>query len=374
MRLLSVSSSRADLSIMGPVWDAALAAGHQLDLVLTGQHATADLVPAEAYGGARRYRGGADPRGGSAAEAAQAMAAIGAFTAQVIAETAPDVMLVIGDRIDMAPAALAAVPFNLPLAHLHGGERSYGAVDDRLRHALSKLAHIHLAASADAVETLAAMGEERWRISHTGAPGLDTLRQRGTLDASTFAEAVGLPSLVGLRLVTIHPETNGGDSMALVEAILGALDETPGPVLLTGANGDPGGAEINARLIAWAESRPETVYRETLGMALYPSALRLASVMIGNSSSGLIEAPFAGLAVIDVGHRQDGRLHGRNVVRCEADRQHLALRLITHRRSDPNDLRFVDDLYGDGMAGPRIVSAIADRLKSPDLLTKRLPF
>ncbi len=373
MRLLSVSSSRADLSILGPVWEAALAAGHDLHLLLTGQHASSAILPAGAYAPAVHHRGGADPRGGSAAQAAQAMAEIGAFSAQVIAEVAPDAVLVIGDRLDMAPAALAAVPFNIPLAHLHGGERSYGAVDDRLRHALSKLAHIHLAASADAVETLVAMGEERWRISHTGAPGLDTLKARGTLDAAAFAQAVGLASIEDLRLVTVHPETNGGNSPALLAAVLGALDDTPGPVLITGANSDPGGAELNATIAAWAKDRPQTVFRETLGMALYPSALRLASVMVGNSSSGLIEAPFAGLPVIDVGQRQEGRLHGRNLIRLPADRGAIARALREHCRMGAEDQRFVDDLYGDGAAGPRIVKAIDQGLQHRDLLIKRLP-
>jgi UDP-N-acetylglucosamine 2-epimerase len=119
--------------------------------------------------------------------------------------------------------------------------------------------------------------------------------------------------------------------------------------------------------------RAQSVFRETLGMALYPSALRLASVLVGNSSSGLIEAPFAGLPVIDVGQRQDGRLHGRNLIRLPADRAALAAALTDHRRQGPDDQRFGDDLYGDGASGPRIIAAIDQRLGHPDLLTKRLP-
>lgn len=176
-RVLSVSSSRADVTILRSVWQA-LAARHDCEphVLLTGMHQTATAagigsLPANIT----VHRGGTDLGGRGGAEAAAAMADITRDAARLMADIRPDVVLLVGDRLDMIPAALAALPFNLPLAHLHGGEITEGAVDDRLRHALTKLSHIHLAASADAAKRIAAMGEEARRIHLTGAPALDTL-------------------------------------------------------------------------------------------------------------------------------------------------------------------------------------------------------
>jgi len=374
IRVLSTSSNRADLSILAPVWRA-LAARPEVEthVLLTGQHAARpDLADAALPPGVAVHRGGADPGGTTAAEAAQAMAAIAAHAAEVFAATAPDVVLVIGDRIDMVPVALAAVPFNLPLVHLHGGELSYGAVDDRLRHALSKLAHLHCVSCRPAAETLIRMGEEPGRIHVTGAPGLDTLRAAPDLDDAALRETLDLDTLDGLRLVTLHPETNAGDSLRLVEETTAALEAVPGPTLVTAPNSDPGGAAMGEALCAWVARTPWARWRDTLGMARYPAVMRRAAVMVGNSSSGIVEAPFFGLPVINVGRRQDGRPRGRNVLDVACDRAALADALRQHPRRDPTDRSRVDPLYGDGHAGPRIAAVLAEAPGRPDLLDKRL--
>lgn len=374
-RVLSASSNRADLSILAPVW-AALAEHPdvELHLLLTGQHATqTDLATTAVPDKANVHYGGADPSGTTPNAAAQAMASITGHAAKVFTTMPPDVVLVIGDRIDMFPVAAATVPFNLPLVHLHGGELSYGALDDRLRHAISKLAHLHCVSCRSAAENLIRMGEPPERIHVTGAPGLDTLRTAPDLDSLSLKHAIGLEDLTGLRLVTLHPETNGGDSLRLVDETIAALETNPAPTLVTAPNSDPGAADMERVLRAWVERTPWASWRDTLGMARYPAVMRRAAVMVGNSSSGIVEAPFLGLPVINIGTRQAGRLRGRNVLDVPCDRTAIAKALEHHPRQAPQDsVNFQDFLYGDGWAAQRIAAVIAEAPMYPGLLDKQL--
>ena len=275
--------------------------------------------------------GGQDSR-----TAAHAMAEIQIGIADLIESLDPDCLLVMGDRLDMVPVAIAATPFNLPIAHLHGGELTFGAVDDRLRHAISKLAHLHFVSGTDAAKRLARMGEQPDRIHVVGAPALDALAAQGAIPREEFLRFVGLTAARPLRLVTVHPETNSADPSAPCEAILAALDATPGPTLLTAANADMGGAAMTQRLATFAAARPWASFRDSLGLSLYANALRYADVMIGNSSSGLIEAALFGLPVINVGLRQEGRLRGLNVQDSPADAARIC---STHGRRIRASLR-----------------------------------
>ncbi len=369
-RVLSISSSRADVGILTRVWHClAERAGLDLWILLTGSH-VADEGPARAAipKDATVRVAGADIAGDAAA-AAGAMAAIAEATGRACAELRPDVVLIACDRLDMIPAAVATLPFNLPLVHLHGGELAQGAIDDRIRHALSKLAHLHCAATVEAAERLNQMGEEAWRIHVTGAPGLDTLAGEQAISRAAFAKELGLSDTQGLRLVTVHPETNAADPIAPLDAVLAALERQPAPTLLTAPNSDPGGAEIERRVRAFAERHPWAVYRHTLGARYYASALRHAAFMLGNSSSGIVEAALFGLPVIDVGDRQQGRARGRNVNDCRSDADEIArlMTVLDGRRYPPEEV----SLYGDGQAAPRIATILADLQPDRRLLVKR---
>lgn len=373
LRVLSVSSSRADIGILLPVWRALLEAGSEVHIFLTGMHEAAALEPGVIPTAARLHRGGADLGGAAPRAAAEAMAAISAAAARVIAEIAPDIMLVVGDRLDMVPAALAAVPFNLPLAHLHGGEITEGALDDRLRHATTKLAHLHCVSSDGARRRVLALGEEEWRIHVTGAPGLDTLQQAPAMGRREFLDAVGFAHIAedaALRLVTVHPETNSPRASAPLEAVLAALVKRPSPTLITAPNSDPSGHALRAAVEDFAASQSWVRFHDTLGSRLYPNALRHADVMIGNSSSGIIEAPFAGLPVIDVGDRQKGRERGKAVrtVPCTADAVVAALDSFGSERPPREQADF---RYGDGHAGPRVARALVEAIQRDGLLAKR---
>jgi UDP-hydrolysing UDP-N-acetyl-D-glucosamine 2-epimerase len=373
-RLLIVSSGRADVGGLAAIWSRAADDERiELHVALTGRHvrreADFEAAMAQLPAGVPVHVAGADLGGAGPEPAGEAMGRIVAALTEAIARIAPDMLLVLGDRLDIAPAALASVPFNLPLAHIHGGELTFGAVDDRLRHAVSKLAHLHFASSAEAAARLCRMGEEPWRIVVSGAPGLDTLAKQPQSARLEFLSELGLPADEPFALVTAHAETNAKSPLAAFEATLAAVDRLNMPVLATAANADMGGQAINERLQARAALDGRFRYFEALGARLYANALRHAELLVGNSSSGVIEAALFGLPVVDVGSRQKGRPRGANVstVPSEADTIEDACRDLLGRRFDAAEV----SLYGDGKAAERIVSALADAPPREKLLDKR---
>ena len=367
MKVLSISCGRSDVGILTPVWRALSAeAGIDLHVLFTGAHASDDAAGRAALPqGAVGHTAGADMAGAGGAEAGASMAAIVGASSELAACLVPDRALVIGDRLDMMAAALGLVPANIPIIHLHGGELSYGAVDDRLRHAITKLSHLHCAATVDAAMRIAGLGEEPWRISVTGAPGLDSLQAVDEMSVAEFAAAVGLPGRERLRLVTVHPETNCADPLGAARETLEALARVPGPTVITAPNADPGAVEIRSMIEQHVDGRDDTVFHEALGGALYANALRSAAIMVGNSSSGIVEAGLFGLPVINVGGRQDGRQRGSHVMDCAAAADAVADALnALPPRSAPSML------YGDGQAAPRIAAAVTAPHDAGRLLRK----
>lgn len=369
MRILSISSGRADVGILAPVWRAlAGCADVDLHVMLTGAHISDDsAVRALLPRSATSHTVGADMGGRGGADASEAMARIADATGRLGARLAPDRALLVGDRLDMLPVAMGLVPLNIPLVHLHGGELTYGAVDDRVRHAMTKLSHLHCTATVEAAERIARMGEEAWRIRITGAPGLDSLLEAPVMERAAFSRAMGLESVDGLRLVTVHPETNAAEPLAALDATLAALDATPGPSLVTAPNADPGSVEARRRIDIFLARHGRAVFFETLGPALYANALRHAAVMVGNSSSGVVEAGLFGLPVINVGGRQEGRQRGANVQDCPAEEsavEHM-LRMAPTRMAPSCP-------YGDGHAGPRVAAVLVEANDTQHLLYKRV--
>ncbi len=357
-KVLSISSSRADVGILSPVWHA-LGEFQDIDLhiLLTGMHMADGAPAAEGMpANATVTRGGADLGGTAGRRATSAMAAIAEAVGAYIDEHSPDVVFVIGDRLDMLPAATASLPSNTPLVHLHGGEITEGAIDDRIRNAMTKLAEWHCVSSEGAKSRLLAMGELPERISVTGAPGLDTLRTAPVLSRPQFFAEVGLGDARQFRLVTIHPETNSQDVLAPLHAVLEALQRKPMSTLFTAPNSDPGGAEAKTLIKAYCKQQDWAGYIDTLGPRLYPNALRHADVMVGNSSSGVIEAGLFGLPVVNVGDRQKGRERGRNIT----DVRNLATDVAAALEAAcAIDQRFTSaSPYGDGHAGPKVAAFV----------------
>jgi UDP-hydrolysing UDP-N-acetyl-D-glucosamine 2-epimerase len=313
------------------------------------------------------------PESDSGAATADAMGRGVIGFARAYAEHAPDLLLVLGDRFEMLSAAVAALPQRIPLAHIHGGELTEGALDDAIRHAITKMSHLHFAATEEYGRRIVGMGEEPWRVTVSGAPALDNVRELPLASRDEVDREYGLEHGSPFLLVTYHPETleheRAGERM---DALLGALEDAGLPVVFTYPNADMGSRAIIERVQRFVGHHANARVATSLGTRAYFGVMRHATAMAGNSSSGIIEAASFELPVVNIGDRQQGRVRGANVIDCTPDRQAIgaAIRQATSPRFRESlvDLR---NPYGDGTASERIVSTLAQVPLDARLLRKR---
>lgn len=287
-------------------------------------------------------------------------------------EMAPDIVLLLGDRFEIFAAAQAAMLQRIPIAHIAGGDVTEGAIDDAMRHSITKMAHLHFATNAESAERIEAMGEQPDRIFVTGSPALDHLHRTHLMDRKTLEKSLGA-TLGGRNFVlTFHPVTLEQDfGSAQLENLLTVLNTRLQPgdkVWITRSNADSGGKDINTRLDKWCHARANAHIYTSLGQARYFSLLAKADAAIGNSSSGLYEAPSFGTPTVNIGNRQGGRLVANSVFSCEPDRQSIDAALT---RALAFDRASAYNPYGDGRSSARIVSALKEASPSSQLLHKR---
>lgn len=275
---------------------------------------------------------------------------------------APDLAVLLGDRYETHAAAVAAVPLQLPLAHIGGGAITRGAIDDGLRHSISKLAHLHFPETERQAERLRRMGEADWRVHAVGSLSLDAIAAVETLDLEAFNRRFGIALPGPPLLVTYHPVTREWARTAeKVEELLAALAEQPHPLLFTFPNADTRGSTITGQLEAFVAARPGRAFLvPSLGSQGYYSALAFARAMIGNSSSGLIEASSFRLPVVDLGRRQEGREAPANVLRCAEERSAIAAALAEALSpAFRAGLETLVNPYGQGGTAARIAEVLA---------------
>lgn len=378
-RICIVTTTRADYGYLRPVMmRLRAAAGVELQVIVSGTH----LVPA--YGmTVKELEADGQPiaaridmaQTGSTPEAI-ALATTGATTgfASAYARLRPDILVLLGDRYETLGAAFALLPFVCPIAHIAGGESSEGAIDEGIRHALTKLSHLHFVATEEYARRVIQMGEEPWRVTVSGAPTLDNMLAIADLSDAELEAKLGMPLAPGVLLATFHPVTlEAADTMAQVGQFLAALERIDRPVVLTFPNADAHAVDIIAAIRRFVEAKPATrKFVTSLGTAGYFALLRRAAAMVGNSSSGIIEAASFGLPVVNVGERQRGRVHAGNVldVPCEAraieDAVRMALgepmRAIARGTRNP---------YGDGNAAEHIAAVLCSVPIDAKLLKKR---
>jgi UDP-hydrolysing UDP-N-acetyl-D-glucosamine 2-epimerase len=272
----------------------------------------------------------------------------------------PDLLLLIADRYEMLAPASVAVAMRIPIAHIEGGEVSQGAIDDQVRNAITKLAHVHFTSTETARRRVIAMGEEPWRVHCAGAPSLDHLRRSKLLDRRALEGRLGVKLSTPSILAAWHPVTILQDTNAEAEALFAALEKTPGQLIFVYPNTDAGSHALIERTRAVVKSRPDTHLFVNLDAVTYWSLLGQVDVMVGNSSSGIMEAASFGLPVVNVGMRQQGRERARNVIDVEAD-SNAIVRSI-RRALNPAfqaRLRGMKNPYGDGTAAKKIARVLA---------------
>jgi UDP-hydrolysing UDP-N-acetyl-D-glucosamine 2-epimerase len=321
-KIAVVTGSRADYSISRSLL-AYLAPRSGLQILVTGQH----LDPAAGETGKRVSEDGFSisaslplpPGETSRLGMAFSLARGTEGFAKVLEEFRPDILVLVGDRYEMLSAGLAALALHVPCAHLHGGEITEGALDDSIRHSLTKLSHLHFVSYEGARNRVIQMGEEPWRVTLCGAPALDALRAQALLSRERLERALGLEAEEPFIVVSLHPTTNLPDlgraeADATLQALSDAAPRLPHRMIVTGSNLDPGGEERGLRLREFAEALPRASFISNLGSPGFFSALKWATALVGNSSSGILEAASFELPVVNIGLRQRGRFHAENVI------------------------------------------------------------
>lgn len=228
----------------------------------------------------------------------------------------PDVILVVGDRYEILAAVTAALAARIPVAHCHGGELTLGAIDDAIRHAITKMAHLHFVSTAAYQKRVLQLGEEKERVRVVGALGLENIQQQ-LISQADFEEKIGRPLAQQNFIITYHPETLSEINLEnQMTALFDALDQFPNALLIfTQPNADHQGRQINQKIKAYVlANKNRAVFFPTLGSKAYLTALSLVDLVIGNSSSGIIEAPSFKTPTINIGNRQKGRIQASTVV------------------------------------------------------------
>lgn len=280
--------------------------------------------------------------------------------AQAYAKTRPHFLVVLGDRFETLAAAAAALPFRIPLAHIHGGELTEGATDDAIRHSITKMSHLHFVATDEYARRLWRMGEAPWRVTVSGAPGLDNLATTRLLTRSEFEREYGFPLEDGFLLVTYHPVTLEYEQTEnQFGEVLAALEEAERPVVITYPNADTESQTIIGMIGEFSGRYPRARVAINLGTEGYFSLMKHAAAMVGNSSSGIIEAPSFELPVVNIGKRQRGRLRATNVIDVPCDRAQIIAGIA--KALDPAFRQALSGLvnpYGEGRAAEIIVERL----------------
>jgi UDP-N-acetylglucosamine 2-epimerase (non-hydrolysing)/GDP/UDP-N,N'-diacetylbacillosamine 2-epimerase (hydrolysing) len=292
--------------------------------------------------------------------------------ADALANLRPDVVLVLGDRFEILAAAQACLFLRIPLAHVAGGDTSEGAFDESIRHAITKMAHLHFVTNELSKARVLQLGEDPRSVFVVGSPGLDHLRRQELLARSELEAELG--ARLGSRnvLFTFHPETlDTGSSDEHLGHIIEAMDTIEGEstIWCTQPNADTGGRAIFRLLEAWKNrSRGRVHLYDSLGQRRYLSLMSFVDVVAGNSSSGLYEAPSLAVPTVNIGTRQRGRLAASSVIHCATTVKAVSDALIAARGMDCSG---VVNPYGDGMSAGRIVRALERFSFGQDLLMKR---
>lgn len=376
-RILLLTTSRADYGFLCPLLDL-LQADREIDvkLAVCGTHlsrefgATIEEIEADRRPVAARF----DTVLSEGESTAYSIALATRGFADAIGEVRPDLVFLPGDRYELLGAASAALVARVPVAHYGGGQCTEGAWDDVVRNAVTKMAHVHFTATETYRRRLLQMGENGAHVFVSGSLGLDNILSVEPWSRERLEKDLGFDFGAHSVLVTFHPATLDVDPPEhQLEQLFQALDDFPSlKLLFTQPNVDEGGWKLTRRIREFVEARPgRSILVPSLGRVRYISALKIVDAVVGNSSSGIIEAPSAGIPTVNIGDRQQGRIRAGSVLDCPPDRQAIAGAL--GRAFDPGfraAAARVKNPYGDGHAAQRIHEVLRD-IPLDNLLRKR---
>lgn len=346
-----------------------------LQLIVTGAHLSPQHgltyrdIEADGFSIARKVDMALDDD--SAVGVTKALGQATSGFADVLAELRPDVLVLLGDRYETLAAAQAALIARIPVAHVAGGDVTEGAYDDAIRHSITKMSHLHFVTHAEAARRVRQLGEDPERIFTVGNPGLDQLQHLKLMAREELARELGFTFRRHNLLVTYHPETLDAESTEnRIAALLQALERLGDDVglIFTLPNADTGNRAIRERLEAYVATHANARAYASLGPLRYWGAMKQVDAVVGNSSSGILEAPSLQKPTVNIGDRQKGRPQAASVINCGYGAGEIESAI---RRAFDLDCRDVINPYGDGHAAERIVAVLKRLNGSRDLLRKR---
>ncbi len=282
--------------------------------------------------------------------------------AEAYEEIKPDIVVVLGDRYEIFSAVSAAMISRLPIAHLHGGETTEGAFDESIRHGITKMSHLHFTAAQEYQNRVIQLGEHPDRVYNVGGMGIENIKRLKLLSKNEFETSINFKLDKKNLLVTFHPVTLEFNTAASqFQELLDALDELKEThIIFTKANSDTDGRTINQMIDEYvSKNSDKSVAFISLGQLRYLSALQFVDAVAGNSSSGLLEAPSFKIGTINIGDRQKGRLKAKSIIDCVPNKKSILQALdIFHSESFQEQLKSVQNPYGDGMASKKIIEVL----------------
>jgi UDP-N-acetylglucosamine 2-epimerase (non-hydrolysing)/GDP/UDP-N,N'-diacetylbacillosamine 2-epimerase (hydrolysing) len=375
-KIAVVTGSRAEYGLLYWVLhDLRESSDFELQLVVTGMHLSPEFgltvseIERDGFAIAQRVECllSSDSPGGVAKS--MAIGLIGMSDA--LERLQPDIMLVLGDRFEIMVAVQACLVHGIPVAHIAGGDTTEGAFDESIRHSITKMSHVHFVTNEQSAERVRQLGEDPNRVHFVGNPGLDHLRRLPLLSGQNLTEALRSPLAKRNLLVTFHPVTlSPGDSERQFAELLDALDEqeTDTALWFTRPNADSGGRALAAALDEWAERRADRVHIfASLGQLRYLSLMAQVDAVIGNSSSGLYEAPSFRVPTVNIGDRQRGRMAPWSVIHCEAEKGAIRQAIAKALSLDCSN---VVSPFGDGHSATRILAILRKLPQRAELIKK----
>lgn len=362
MKIALLTSSRADYGIYIPLLKASKAdAFFDLHIIAFGTHlseehgSTIDLIVKDGF----EISCTVDtmPVGNSPADIAAAMSKTMINFSKIWAEVNYDMIIALGDRYEMFAACAASVPFSIPIAHIHGGETTLGAIDDCFRNSITQMATLHFTAAEPYKQRVCELKGSSENVYNVGALSIDNLRSMTLMGIDEFKIKFGIDLETPGILITFHPETVVFEkNREFIKELIAALDEISGyQFIITMPNADTMGNVIREALDEFVSRTRHAVSVASFGALGYLSCMKHCKMMLGNTSSGFIEASFFPKYVINLGERQTGRIMTNNIINCPINKEYILEAVNAYSAWHPGEF---ENIYGDGSAAQQIINII----------------
>ena len=282
---------------------------------------------------------------------------------EALKDLSPDLVLILGDRYEIFAAAISSMILNIPIAHLHGGELTFGAIDDAFRHCITKMSNIHFAANSEYCKRIVQLGENPKSVFNVGSLGIDNIKKLKLKNKEELEKELRFKFLKKNLLITFHPETLGDKSSEIqIKELLKALSEFKDTLMIfTMPNADNDSRIITESIKVFVSNFKNSLFYKSLGVVNYLSFLNFVDAVVGNSSSGIIEVPSFKIGTVNIGSRQTGRIKSSSIVDCNANKDEIIQAI--NKIFDPEfkrDIKNISNPYGDGNTSSRIIKVIEE--------------